>query len=831
MGVSADLRYAGRQLWRTRGVSAAALLTVALAVGANTAVFSLVRAVLLRPLPFADPEGLLLVWGKQPGSPFPQLPLSYPDFSDLRDGVRSLSAVGAWSAFEDDRVAITGVGEPLEVRYGVGSANLFDVLGTPAALGRRFSPDEQRAADGQEVMISYRLWISGLGADPGAVGRKLLLDGKPHTVVGVLPAGFRFGAASVDVWYPLLLDPAGSGPRSRMYARGAKYLGVVGRRAPDVPVDRVRAELAAVAARLAREYPYFDEGLALEPVALREQVVGDRRPTLLLLWASVAAVLLVGCANLANLQLARTLQRRHELALRGALGAGRLRLARQLFAESLLVSVLGGAAGIGAAELALRWMPWLAVAREDLFTPFAVAAGEVHLDLPVLGFTALVILLTATLSGLAPAWRGGRSVAASLRPGRGVSGSPGRRRRSDLLVAAQLALSLVLLSTAALLVRSFAALGAVELGYRPEGVIGIGLRLSPASHGTAQSRVAFLDALLPRLAALPGVEAAALGEQLPLQGPQQTTDIRAEGLPEPPPNEEVLVHHLAVSPRYLATMGIRLLAGRDIGRSDRAGSLPVTLVNESLARRLWPGKSPLGKRLALSFEALRFRADGPPTLDFPAAYRTVVGVFADVRQDHPERPPLPEMCVPFAQQSNGATTLVLRSELPTAAMWRQVAAAVRQLDGAQPLGDTFALADLASEATGTPRTRAVLTSLFAGLALLLACVGLYGVLAYSVASQRQELGVRMALGAGRAQIVELVGGRAGRMVLAGVAAGVLAGVLLRGTLSSFLFELAPEDPWALAGALACLGIAAFLAAAVPVRRALRVEPVVSLRAE
>lgn len=831
MGLIADLRFAGRQLWRARGVAVAAVVTVGLAVGANTAVFSLVRAVLLRPLPFANPETLLLVWGKQPGAPFPQLPLSYPDYRDLREGVRTLTGVAAWSAFEDYRVAITGAGDPLEVRYGVGSADLFAVLGIEAALGRTFTPDEQAAAAGQEVMVSHRLWASGLGASPAAVGGKLLLDGKPRTVVGVLPAGFRFASADVDVWYPLLLDPAGSGPRSRMYARGAKYLGVVARQAPGAPLARVRAELATVAARLARENPGFDEGMALEPVALREQVVGARRPTLLLLWAAVAAVLLVGCGNLAHLQLARTVQRQGELALRGALGAGRLRLARQLFAESLLVALLGGVGGVGAAALALRLMPLLAAAREDLFNPFVVAAGEVRLDLPVLAFTALVVLVTAMLSGLAPAWQGGRSVAASLRPGRGISSGPRRRRRSDLMVAGQIALSLVLLSTAALLVRSLAALGAVELGYQPRGVVAVGVRLSPAAYGTPESRVAFFDALLPRLAALPGVEAAAVGEQLPLQGPQQTTDIRAEGLPEPPPNEEVLVHNLAVSPGYLSTMGIRLRDGRDIGRGDRAGTLPVALVNETLARRLWPGQRPLGKRLALSFEALRFRPDGPPTLDFPGAYRTVVGVIGDVRQDHPERQALAEMYVPFAQSAGGSTTLVLRSELSLAVMRRQIAAAMHELDRAQPLGEAFALADLTAEATSTPRTRALLTSMFAGLALLLACVGLYGVLAHAVASQRQELGVRIALGAGRRQIVGLVGGRAGRMVLAGAAAGVLGGLLLRGTLARFLFELAPEDPWALIGALACLGAAALLATATPVRRALRVEPVVTLRAE
>ena len=830
MSLIAELGFAGRQLRRSPGISAAAILTVALAVGANSAVFSVVRSVLLKPLPFRAPERLLMVWAHQPGAAFPRLPLSYPDFADLR-GAHAFSGLAAWSAFEDYRAAITGGGEPIEIRYGVASADLFHVLGVEPAAGRFFASGERAAADGLEVVVSHRLWVARLGADSRAVGSRLLLDGTPFTVTGVLPPGFRFGAPDVDVWYPLLLDPAGSGPRSRMYARGANYLGVVGRLASGASTATARAELRTSAARLGHDYPHFDEGLVLEPVALREQVVGERRPTLLLLWGAVAAVLLIGCANLANLQLVRVVQRQGELALRGALGAGRLRLARQLFAESLLVAVLGGASGVGVAALGLRLLPLLAAGRENLYNPFVVAGGEVRLDPPVLAFTVAVTLLTALLSGLAPALRAGRHTAASLRPGVGITAGSGRRRRSDLLVAGQLALSLVLLGTAALLVRSLVALGAVDLGFQPAGVVAVGLRLSPQTYRTAESRVALFDALLPRLAAMPGVAHASAVEQLPLAGLQQTTDIRAEGWPEPRADEEVMVHNLAVAPGYLATMGIRLRSGRDFASADRAGKLPVALVSEALARRLWPARDPLGKRLALSFEALRFRADGPPTLDFPAAYRTVVGVIGDVRQEGPARPGLPEMYVPLAQRSDSATNLVLRTDAPAAAVQQQVLAVLHDIDPAQPIGVATSLGDLAAEATGVPRTRALLTSLFAGLALLLASVGLYGVLAHAVASQRRELGVRMALGAGRRQILTLVGGRAARIVLAGAAAGILGGVLLRGALAAFLFQLGPDDPRALLVAVSCLAVAATAATLVPARRAARLDPMETLRAE
>jgi putative ABC transport system permease protein len=831
MGLIAELRFAARQLRRSPAIAAAAIVTVALAVGANGAVFSLVRAVLLRPLPFGAADRLVVVWGKQPGSPFPRLPLSYPHFTDLRAGVRSLEALAAWSALDDYRVAIAGADQAIEVRYGVASASLFRVLGVAPALGRDFAADEQAAAEAQQVMVSHRLWATRLGADPGMVGGKLLLDGKPYTVAGVLPAGFRFGGAAVDVWYPLLLDPQGSGPRSRMYARGAKYLGAVGRLAPAATASRARAELAALATRFARDFPHFDQGLALEPVSLREQVVGERRPTLLLLWAAVGAVLLIGCANLVHLQLARGVQRQAELALRGALGAGRVRLARQLFTETLLVTGLGGIAGIGAAALALRLLPRLPLGSEDLFHPFVVGGGELRLDSQVLAFTAAVTLLAALLSGLPPAWRAGRHAIASLRPGAGISRGPRARRGSELLVAGQLALSLVLLATSALLVRSLAALAAVDLGFQPAGVVAVELRLSPAAYATPVARVAFLDALLPRLRALPGVGGASAVEQLPLQGPQQTSDVRGEGLPEPAPNEEVLAHNLAVAPGYLATLRIPLRAGRDLSAADRAGTLPVVLVNETLARRLWPGQEPLGKRLAMSLEALRFRPDGPPVLDFPSAYRTVVGVVADVRQERPERPPLPELYVPFAQRAGAETVLVARTSASPAALRAQVEAVVRELDRAQPVGAALALADLAAETTGGPRLRALLTSLFAGLALLMASVGLYGVLAHAVASQRRELGIRIAVGAGRRQLFALVGGRAGRMVAAGLALGLLAAALLRGTLAAFLFELEPEDPVALLAALLSLAAAATLAVLLPVRRAVRVDPLATLRGE
>jgi putative ABC transport system permease protein len=830
MSALTELRFAARQLRRTPAVTLASIVTLALAIGANTAVFSAVRALLLRPLPFTRADELLHVWETEPGAPFPRMPLSYPDFEDLRDQARSLADVAAWNALDTSRMAFEGGEGPFEVRYGVATTNLFGVLGVEPVVGRRFTADEQRAADGREVMISERLWVR-LGGDRRTVGGALRLDGRSYAVVGVLPASFRFGGDRIDVWLPLMLDPEGTGLRSRMSARGARFLGVVARRASGVTPARVEAELATIASRLAREYPGFDAGLGFEAVSLRDQAAEGRRPTLLLLFAAVGCVLLVGCGNLAHLQLVRVTQRGRELALRGALGAGRLRLVRQLFAESALLALVGGALALGVAALSLRLLPLLGGEPESLLAPFLLGAADVRLDPSVLAFTATVAVVAALLFGLAPAWRVSRSAAVALRPGAGITAGRAQRRRTELLVAGQIAVSLVLLTSAGLLVRSLRSLGAVDLGFAPHGVIAVGLRPTPSAYGEAEKRVALLDALLPRLEAVPGVTAAGAVDLPPLSGPPSTTDIRAEGLPEPAPGDEVRVHPVTVTPGARAVLRTRLLRGRDLSPRDRRDAVPVMLVSDGLAHLLWPGQDPIGKRIALSVEALRFHPDGPPTLDFASAYRTVVGVVADVRERGPGVEPLPTLYVPFAQRPPAEMTLLLRTDASPASTARSVAAVLRGLDAAQPLGETIALSDLVADATGTPRLRALLTSLFAGLTLLLACAGLYGVLAHAVATQRKELGVRLALGAARSRIVALVGARAARVLLLGTACGLAIGALAGAGMTRFLHGLGPTDPVSLLGALALLTVAAAAAALLPAWKATRVDPALTMRAD
>jgi putative ABC transport system permease protein len=826
-----DLRYAARQLRRTPALTLAAALTLAIAIGGNTAVVGLARAVLLRPPPFAEPDRLVLVWGEEPGATHPRLPLSHPNFADLREGLRGTARLAAWSALDDYRSALTGGGAPVEVRYAVASVELFALLGVDAAAGRTFALDDERAAAGREVLVSHRLWSSRWGGDPTLVGRAIQVDGEPYEVVGVLPAGFRFANREADLWFPLLLDPAGSGPRSRMYARGAKYLGVVGRLAEGVSLDRAQDEVDGLARRLAAEHAYFNTGLRLDVVALAEPAMAARRPTLLLLLGAVGLVLLIGCANVANLLAVRAAERRRELAMRWALGAGRSRLARQLLLESLLLAVLGGAAGVAVAAGALRLLPLLPGGEESLFLPYAVAADEVRIDLPALAVAVALTGLVTLLCGLVPALRAGRVAVPPAWMGRGPVTPRRERRAVEAIVALQLALSLMLLTGAGLLVRSLAALHAVELGFDPAGVLVADLRLPPARHGNPGSIRRFHGELLARLSALPGATGAGLIEQRPLSGPPQSTDVRLEGAPDPAPGEELLVHQVGVSPGLRQALGVPLLRGRELTDADREGSSPVALVSETLARRAWPGQDPIGKRVALSVEALRFRPDGPPTLDFASAYRTVVGVVADVRQEGAGSDPLPELWIPLAQRPVEAVTLVLRTAGEPLALARAAEAAVAAVDPEQPLGRPRALADVVAESLGAPRSRAQLFSLLSAIALLLAAVGLYGALAHTVATQRREHGLRMALGARPRQILALVAWRAGSVLLVGGALGLLAGVLLRRAVAGLLFGLTPSDPRALAAALVCLLLAGLLATLLPARRAARVDPAQMLRGD
>ncbi|HET9983694.1 MAG TPA: ABC transporter permease [Longimicrobiales bacterium] len=828
-----DVRYAARGLRRAPGFTAAAVVTLGLGIGANSAIFSAVDAVLLRPPPFPAPGRLVLLWGQRPDAGSPELPISYPNFRDLREATSAFAGVAAWSSFEDSRLVLTGAGEPEQLRFGVASGDFFDVLGVWPVAGRTFTPADDEARSGPVVLVSEGLWRRRLGGEPGAVGRSLTLDGRPYTVVGVLPASFRFGGDrhAPDVWIPLGQDPAGTGPRSRQFARGASFLGVVARLRPGVGVGRAQADADAAAARLAERYPHFDREWRIRVVPLAERAVEGRRPTLLVLLAAVGCVLLIACANVANLLLARGTTRARELALRTALGAGRARIVVQLLTEAGVLALAGGALGLAAAAGLLRLLGHLDLASPSVFVPYTTPTTALRVDGRALAFTLALCAATTALAGLWPALHAARGGSASrLADGGRGSDAPAGRRTRDALVVAEIAVSLVLLAGAGLMLRTLTALRRVDPGFHAEHVLTAEVGLPDGRYADPDRVRAFWGALLERARALPGVRDAGAVQLLPLAGIGPSTDFVLEGGPPPRPGEGPEVRYAVATPGYVGALGIRVLRGRDFDRRDDERAARVALVSESMARHSWPGQDPIGKRVALSIEALRFRGDGPPILDFPSAYRTVVGVVADVRHDALSREPAPHLYLPLAQHPAREMTVVLRTTGDPAALAAALRRTVASIDPAQPVSDIRGMEDVVAQTVGQPRYRTLLLGLFGAVAALLAAIGLYGVLAYGVARRTREIGVRIALGATSRDVFRLVGADALRLAAAGLALGVAGALAATRMLSGLLFGVRAIDPLTFLAATAGLLAVAAAAAWLPARRAACVDPADALRA-
>jgi putative ABC transport system permease protein len=814
-GIVQDLRYAVRTLRRTPGFTAAAIAALALGIGAATAVWSVVQAVLLAPLPFPAADRLALVWSRSDEAP--ETWLSLPEIEDLRRG----TAFAGVAALRDWTFNLTGGGEPEEVAAAAVSADLFPLLGVAPALGRAFLPEEDRAGAGRVALLSDELWRRRFAADPAVLGRRLDLDGEGHTVVGVLPAGFRIPPPSsvfparVDVWVPL--DPVLFDPVLRR--RDVHHLHALGRLAAGATVEGARAEVAALGRRLAREHPEAYAapgwGLAVEP--LREQVVRGARPALLLLSGAVALLLLLVCANVAHLILARNATRAREIAVRAALGAGRGRLARQLLTESLALALAGGALGV-----------LLASAAVDLLAAHGPGdlprLGEAAVDGRVLAFALAASLATAAIFGLGPALRGAAlsgagsagSAGDGLRAaGRGVSAGPRIARARDLLAVSQIALALVLLAGSGLLAKSFLALRAAPSGFAPAGVLTLRLSLPATRYPGAGDRPAFFAELERRLAALPGVRAAGAVSHLPLSGTVLGSGFVAEG--GPAAGTEVAADLRGTTPGYFAAMGIPLVRGRGFRDADGPEAPPVAVVDETLAGRLWPGEDPVGKRLRW------IRSDVP---------LQVVGVARSVRHVGLGVPPEPTVYRPYAQYARATALFVaVRGNGSAESLAEEVRAAVRALDPGQPVADLRGMESRVEESLGRPRFQALLLGGFAAAALLLAAVGLYGVISYSVAQRTHEIGVRMALGATPGTVRRMVVGRGAAITAAGLAAGLLLALGLARLLAGLLYGVAATDPATYAAVVLLLGAVALLATWLPARRATRVDPLAALNAE
>jgi putative ABC transport system permease protein len=791
-----DLAYAFRNTARNPGFTAVAVLTLALGIGANAAMFSVMYAVLLRPLSYREPDRLVTILA---GIPRLNIAAAFVEYNTFVEWWRARSrSFEAMSAYTPGTVNLTSGGQPQRVRMLRVSASHLSVIGTRPALGRDFLPEEDRPGAPRVALIADGLWKRRFGGDRTVLGRSIVLDNNSYTVVGILPPGFDLHPE--EVFAPI----AHSGAR----APGMPTVGTYARLKRGVSVEAAQAEIDGLCRGWVEQY-HYPQDWAARVWPIRGFMVRNVRSSVVVLAVAVALVLLIACANVANLLLARAGARQRDIAIRAALGASRKRIVRQLLTESALLGTV--AAGLG---LALAWASVRALAAVDLPFPFL---RDVSVDAPVLCFTIAATLLTTILFGLAPALAAAHvGLLENLKEGgRGAGESARRSRFRAGLVVAEVALALLLLIGATLTVRSLARLMDVDPGFKPEGVLTAQLTLPQSSYPEPVRRGNFFKALLERLAAAPGVEAAGMVSHLPFGGGKSGSDVITEGSPPPRPGDHRIVAFVrAIDPEYLRTIHVRLLRGRFFTPRDPSGP-PVAIINETLARRGWPGQDPLGKRFGAGRR--------------PDAWLTVVGVTADIRNTSLADEPDAEYFVPYAQTPGSSMALVVRTALDPMRLASSIRAAVRELDKDLPISDVAPLAARISRSTEARRFSVALLGVFAMIALLLAAVGIYGVVSYSVTRRTREIGVRMAMGAARGRITGMIVGGALLLGAAGVGIGLTASLALTRLLRSMLFGVSATDPAVFAAAAVFLLAVSALAAYVPARRASRVDPLMALR--
>jgi putative ABC transport system permease protein len=800
-----DLRFAFRQLTKSPGFTLIAILTLALGVGATTAIFSVVDGILLRPLPFPQPERLVRVYPlSQEGEPSVFSVLNYLDW---RKQSRTIEAA---SLLDTGSVNLTGAGgEPERLSGAWVSPEFFSVLKAPLLAGRGFAPGEDKPGASKVVVLSQELWERRFGGDGGVLGHAVNLDGEPYTVVGI--AGRSRWPAIVDLWLPFELNEHRLAPHNR----GAIYLAGVARLAPGATLERARAEAQTIAARLAAQYPDKNKGYRMDVAGMQTYMVGDVRKPLFVLMGAVLFVLLIACVNVANLLLVRASGRESELAVRTALGAGRARIVRQLLTESVVLALLGGAAGAALAVWATRALVALAPQR----TP---RLHEVGVDSSVLLFTLAVSLGTGILFGLAPALRASKpDLATMLKEGvRGSRGRPAVHARS-VLVVLETALAVMLLAGAGLLLRSFGELVRVDPGFDPKGALVFNLAPpSPKYEEDPQLR-ALASALMERMQRLPGVTAAggaAFGR--PLDDNDFSISFKVEGRPEPPPGEEPAMRIAPVTPGYFRALGLRLVRGRLFTDLDRNGSTKVAILTQAAARKFFPNEDPLGKRIVLGWSHNGELRSGE-----------VVGIVQDFKQSTLDKDADPQLFLPYDQAPLGALSVIVRSNADLGAVAAAARAGVREVDPDLPLYKLQTLEEVVSASVAQPRFYMLLLGGFAAVALLMAAIGIYGVIAYAVSQRRQEIGVRMALGATRRGVARMVLRQGLMLAVVGAAAGLLGSFLASRGLRSLLFVVSANDPMTYAGVALTLVLVAAVASYLPARRAARMEPQLALRGE
>jgi predicted permease len=800
-----DLRYGARMLRKQPGFSLIAVLTLALGIGANTAIFSVVNAVLIKPLLYPHSDLLVQIWQTNPRANRWGEWISYPAFDDYRRQNRVFEDIGAYRTWFWN---ITGGDHPEALRGALVTSNLFSVLGVQPMLGRSFLPEEEQPGRNQVVILSYGFWQRRFGSDPALIGKTVTIDGLNHTVVGIMPPGFDLpynvpsAVFASDVWIPL-------GAHPEREDRGSPNYRVLARLKPGITIQQAQANIEAIARGLAEQYPENRE-MGATVVGLQQHLVKEARSTLLLLLGAVGFVLLIACANVANLQLARTTARQKEAAIRLALGASRLQLIRQLLTESLLLALLGGAAGLLLAVWGVEFLVRL--------DPDIPRLQDISIDPRVISFTLVLSLATGVIFGLAPAFHGSRIDLNETLKESGIRAPAGssRGRTRNLLVITEMALALMLLISAGLFIQSFRRLQKVDPGFNPRGVLTASIMLPPEKYAEPRRQAAFFKELTARIEALPGVEAAGIASSVPLTGTNNAGYFSIEGRPQRRPGDPFIeAEHPRITPDYFRAMGIPVLRGRSFNWADNENSPEVAVVSEALVQLYWPNEDPIGKRLSINDNV----------------WRQIVGVVKDVKHDGLAKQPRPVIYVPLLQYPLPFTTLAVRTHTDPSSLSPAIRRAVTAVDSEQPIFRINTMERFISDSVSDSRFQTQLLTVFAVVALALAAVGIYGVVGYSVNQRTHEIGIRLALGARQRDVLKMVVKQGMGLATTGVVIGLAGAFALTRLMKDFLFGVNASDPLTFGVIALILTLIALLACYFPARRATKVDPLVALRHE
>jgi putative ABC transport system permease protein len=800
-----DIRYGIRGLSKRPGLTIIAILTLAIGIGANSAIFSTINALLLKPLPFPDPERIVAVWDKVPSRGVERNEVALANYLDWNAQNKTFEQLGIYRWWSTN---LTGSDSPERVQGFLVTANFLDIIGVTPILGRGFSPEQNQPGKDAVALLTYSLWQRRFGADPNIVNQTISTNGITRTVIGVMPPDFNYPKGA-EIYAPLAITPELASSRGNH-----SYLGI-GRLKPGVSLSGAQVDLDRIAAQLEQQHPETNTGRGIVVYPILQDTVRMYSTALWVMMAAVGFVLLIGCANVANLMLARAAGRQREIVLRSALGASRSRIVRQLLTESVLLGLAGGALGI----LVAYWgVDAIRAANPGEAARFAPGWNHLGLNLPVVAFTMLISVLSGVLFGLAPAWQLSKpNLNNALKEGSRQTTSSSHRL-SGLLVVSEVALSLMLLVSAGLLIRSFLELVRTDAGFNPDNLLTMNLVLPAAKYKEDAQRADFYSELVRRVKAMPGVESVAAVNYLPLGGSNSSDAFLVEGVPEPPPGQEFVGRYRVCTPDYFLTMGIPVLKGRAFTEQDKAGAPPVVIVNETLARRYWPNQDPIGKRI---------RFTGPIEKN---PWIQVVGVVKDVKHEL-NIPVTEDYYLPHAQDSWQSMVLVAKTSVDPLALAAPIRQEVAAIDRDQPVFDVHTMREVRAISLALYSFSSVMLSIFAGLALLLAAIGIYGVMSYAVTQRTQEIGIRMALGARVRDVIKLVLRNGMSLAVIGVIVGLAGAYGLTRLLASLLVGVAPTDVLTFSIVTFGLLLVALLACYIPARRATRVDPLVALRYE